>query len=404
MEHFQSASDLVRAVNAYLDDLEGKPPRSVDEARERVKRLLFFREEMTAFHFQNPRFAVMDLMRMLHDAMRRMDREDLREIVPELRALSYAYELRKMTYDRARAAYIANRAAMRIYEHGIFFELLPYLPYGGEYLASLEEYGGTVLAVYRDVLEYLGVREERVEIDEEGNVEAKRAEKGIFGDRVSTEVLVSTLLRKALDRVWEKILRDERKHVPNYDRVHRYEQIVRKYNLEKIRDRPDKLWELLQALEEAGFLVDGDIDPEVIEGLRRRRAFRFSRVKEVLLGELHDFLFRYYLLTSERLRRNSPIFPGLPVTPEPMLDILGAEGKILREKIYLESVLQIPSAHIGVALLHIRRGEDLPSLSESYGIPMDDLKRAVETIRAALSDDSRVKRFVEFLRRGKNGP
>lgn len=402
MEQFTSASDLVRAVNAYLDGIEEKPPRDADEARERVRKLLFFREEMSAFHFQNPRFAVMDLMRALHDAMKRLDREDLREIIPELRALRYAYGLRRITYDRARAAYIANRAALRIYEHGMFHELLPYLPYGGEYLASLEKYGGTVLAVFRDVLEYLGVREERVEVDEEGYVEARRAEKGIFGDRVSTEVLISTLLRKALYREWEGILREEREHVRNYDRILQYEAIVRKYDLERIRENPDRLWELLQELEEAGFLKDGDVDPEVIEGLRRRRAFRFSRVRDVLMSELRDFLFHYYLLTPERLRRNAPIFPGLPVTPEPVMDLLGARGELLKEKVYLESVLHIPSAHVGVALLHIRRGEDIPTLSQRYGIPVQDLSRAVEVVRAALSEDSRVRRFVEFLRGDRN--
>ncbi|HIQ10018.1 MAG TPA: hypothetical protein EYH23_00665 [Euryarchaeota archaeon] len=404
MGHFQSASDLVRAVNAYLDGLEGKPPEDSADARRRVRELLRFREEMSAFRFQNPRFAVLELMKVLHDAMRGMDREDAREILPELKALRYAYELRRMTYDRARAAYVANRAALRIHETGLFKDLLPYLPYGGEYLAALEGYGGTVLAVYRDVLEELGVRGERVELDVEGNVTPKRAEKGIFGDRVSTEVLVSTLLRKALHRVWEDVLREERDVVPNYDRVLRYEQIVRRYNVESIASRPEKLWELLQALEEAGFIVDGDVDPEVIEGLRRRRAFRFSRVREALMGELRDFLFRYYLLTPERLRRNKPLFPGLPVTPEPVVQFLGGDADIVREKVFLEGVLQLPSAHLGAALLHIRRGVDLPQLSETYGVPLEDLRKAVDAVRAVLSGNRRVKRFVEFLRRGSGGP
>jgi len=403
VEHFESASDLVRAVNAYLDDIEGRPPKDEHEARERIRKLLFFREEMTAFHFQNPRFAVMDLMRYLHEALKTMDREDRKEVLPELRALRYAYELRKITYDRARAAYIANRAALRIFEHGLFEDLLPFLPYGGEYLASLERYGGTVLAVYRDVLEYLGVREERVEVDKEGFVEEKRAEKGIFGDRISTEVLVSTLLRKALAQEWEGILKEERKEIKNYDRILAYEEIVRKYDLERIRERPDRLWELLQELEEAGFLKDGDVDPDVIEGLRKRRAFRFSRVRNALLSELHDFLFHYYLLTPERIRRNAPVFPGLPVTPEAVIALLGADGELLREKTYLESVLNIPSAHIGVALLHIRRGVSIPELSETYGIPARDIEKAVDVVRASLSEDRRVRRFVDLLRRGGSG-
>lgn len=394
---------MVRAVNAYLDGIEGKPPRDEKEARERIRKLLFFREEMTAFHFQNPRFAVMDLMHYLHEALKTMDKEDRREVLPELRALRYAYELRKITYDRARAAYIANRAALRIFEHGIFKELLPFLPYGGEYLASLERYGGTVLAVYRDVLEYLGVREERLEVDEEGFVQQKKAEKGIFGDRISTEVLVSTLLNKALSREWNRILEEERRAIENYDRILAYESIVRKYDLESIRERPDRLWELLQELEEAGFLKDGDVDPEIIEGLRKRRAFRFSHVRELLLKELHDFLFHYYLLTPERVRRNAPLFSGLPPTPEAVMELLGTEGELLREKTYLESVLNIPSAHVGLALLHLRRGISIPELSDKYGVPVADIQKAVDIVRASLSEDRRVRKFMELLRRGRNG-
>ncbi len=400
--HFENASELVRAVNAYLDDLEGKPPCSAEDARQRIRKLLFFREEMVALHFPNPRFAVMELVRALHDAMRTMDRSDRQDILPELRALRYAYELRKITYDRARAAYIANRAAQRIYEQGLFMDLLPFLPYGGEYLAALEQYGGTVLAVYRDVLEYLGVREERVEVDAEGYVSAQRPRKGIFGDRVSTEVLVSTLLRKALHDRWGRILEEERSAIENYDRVLEYERIVRKYDLERIRERPDKLWSLLQELEEAGFLKDGDVGPDIIEGLRRRREFRFRSVREALLEEMRNFLFEYYLLTAERVRRNAPIFPGLPVTPEAVEPIIGADAELLREKIYLESVLQIPSAHLGLALLHLRRGTSLAELSNRYGVTLDDLERAVSTVRAALSGNERVRRFMDLLRGGGN--
>jgi len=172
----------------------------------------------------------MQLMKILQSSLKNMDRADLAELAPELSVLRYTYEQRRIAYDRARAAYIANRAAERIYRLNLFTDLLEYLPYGGEYIAVIERYGGTALLVYRKILEELGVRDPQITLDQEGDVDEMQPETGIFGDRVSTEVLVSTLLRAALSEEMPNILAEERRKIKNYDRMLEYERIVRKYN------------------------------------------------------------------------------------------------------------------------------------------------------------------------------
>jgi len=399
MKPFGSASELLIAVNNYLDSIQGSVPQSAEEARERVKRILEFRDEMEAFHFKNPRFAVMHLMRILQNSMNGMDREDLAELAPELSFLRYTYEQRRIAYDRARAAYIANRAAERIYRSNLFKDLLRYLPYGGEYIAALERYGGTALLVYRKILEELGVRDPQLAVDLEGDVEEIRPEPGIFGDRVSTEVLVSTVLRAALADKMPGILAEERRTIPNYDRMLDYERIVRKYNALKMKENPYLLWNLLQELEEKGFLKGGDVDPEIIEALRKRREIRFHRIYDAAMSKLRRFLRDYYLLVPERVRKNAPLFPGLPATPERLEGILSDDAlHMLREKILLESALRMPSKHLGLAILHLNSNVPIETLAREYSVDVGQLQSAVSSVRAARESD-RVRRFLDMVRR-----
>ncbi len=399
MKPFSSASELLIAVNNYLDSIQGVPPQSVEDARARVRKILQFRDEMEAFHFKNPRFAVMQLMKILQNSLKNMDRADLAELAPELSLLRYTYEQRRIAYDRARAAYIANRAAERIYRLNLFKDLLEYLPYGGEYIAAIERYGGTALLVYRKLLEELGVRDPQITLDQEGELEEVQPETGIFGDRVSTEVLVSTILRAALSGEMTAILAEERREIKNYDRMLEYERIVRKYNALKVKENPHILWNLLQELEERGFLKGTDVDPDIIEALRKRREIRFRRMYDAALSKLQLFLRDYYLLVPERARKNAPLFPGLPTTPERLEGLLPDRMvRMIREKILLESALRIPSKYMGLALLHIEEGTSLSELASMYSVEEDKLKSAVSAVRAAREND-RVRRFLDMVRR-----
>ncbi len=401
MKPFGSASELLISVNNYLDSLEGVPPRSVEDARARMKRILWYREEMDAFHFRNPRFAVTKLMAILHDSMREMSREDLAEISPELSFLRYTYEQRRIAYDRARAAYIANRAAARILQWGLFSEMLDYLPYGGEYIAALERYGSTALLVYRHVLEDLGVRDPQLVIDQEGDLDEVRPKKGVLGDRVSTEVLVSVLLRMAVSRTISDVLAEERREIKNYDRMLEYERIVHRYRPDTLRENPHLLWDLLQALEERGFLKNGDVDPDIIDALRKRRSIRFRRFYDAVRSEMSRFFLEYYLLVPARVRRNVPLFPGLPPTPEPLARWMSEEDlAIVREKIVLESSLRMPSRYLGAALLCASGRMSVADASSRYGLDRDKLLRAVDAVSSA-KDNDRVRRFLEKV--GKRG-
>ena len=396
LPEFRSATELLQYVTKYLDDLVENPPRSIDDAAGRAKMLLQLREEMLAFHFNHPRFAIGRLAEILNQKMAEMDREEIAEILPELRALRYTYELRKNTYERARAAYIANRAAERIMRTGVGRWLLRYLPYGGEYLAQLEPYGGTAILVFRDAMRSLGAQPPRTELDLEGGLEEKPAQPGILGDRTATEVLLSALVRRAVEERGPEIESEVHK-IPNIARVLEYERIVRRYPLDKLTERPDLLWDLLSTLESKGFLKDGDIDPDIIEGLRKKRSIRYNRLMEHTLHGLSDFLYEYYMLTSARERRSYPVFPGLPPSPEPVRSVLGDRADVVRKKLLLEQVLSLPSKHVGLALMHIHDGMSLDELSQRFGVAPGDLERAVDAVRAAMSENERVRKFIDFL-------
>ncbi len=396
LPEFRSATELLQYVTSYLDGLIGKQPSSIEEAANRAKTLLLLRDEMLAFHFNHPRFAVGRLAEILNQKMAEMDKAEIAEILPELRAMRYTYELRKNTYERARAAYIANRAAERIMRTGVGTWLLPYLPYGGEYLAQLERYGGTAILVFRDAMRSLGAQPPQTELNLDGEVEEKPAQPGMLGDRTSTEVLLSALVRRAAEEHAEDIEREIRA-IPHIDRVLEYEQIVRRYPLDKLTERPDLLWDLLSTLEAKGFLKGGDIDPDVIEGLRRKRSIKYNRLMDYTMSGLSDFLYEYYMLTSSRERRSYPVFHGLPPSPEPVVSVLGDRTTSVRQKMLLEQVLSLPSKHVGLALMHMNDGIPIKDLAERFGVTEEKLQRAVDAVRTALNANERVRRFMDFL-------
>ena len=195
---FESATQLLQYADAYLSSLEGKPPKDAEDARDRLRTLLFLRDEMERFHFPNPRFAVMELIRLLQQAIPGMEPEEIKELMPQVRALKYAFDVRKWTYERARAAYIANRAALIVLEHGALHDILPFLPYGGEYRVILERIGSVAFLVFRKLLEMLGVVEERLEVDMgSGEVRVADGEKGVLRDRLSSAVLAASCILRA---------------------------------------------------------------------------------------------------------------------------------------------------------------------------------------------------------------
>ncbi len=396
--HFESVTDLLIHADRYLDSLVGSPPKDAREARERIDHLLVLRDEMERFHFPNPRFAVMELMRILHEQLPRMEKEDVVEILPQIRLLKYAYDVRKWTYERARAAYIANRAALRIYELGILKDYIPYFPYGGEYRLMLEEIGGVAYLVLRKILEDLGVREERLEIEIGEKISARRvpAKKGIFRDRLSTVVLVSTVIRRAWEESRPHILSSVRK-IKDIDRIEEYERIVRKYDPVSVQRNPKRLWDLLQELEEKGFLVDGEIDPRILEGLREKRLVKYRELKKRAWDFLEGFFFEYYMFTPVRERRNRPIMPGIPADHRQVPVIAEERRDLIALKESVERDLGIPAKYAGAAVLCVKTDKHPGDLAKKYNLDAGRLERYARMVRDYISSGSRVRKFFRAL-------
>lgn len=385
--HFESATDLLIYADRYLESLVGSPPRDAGEARERINHLLLLRDEMERFHFPNPRFAVMELIRILHEQLPNMSDEEVAQILPQIRLLRYAYDVRKWTYERARAAYIANRAALRIHELGILKEFLPYFPYGGEYRLMLEEIGGVAFIVLRKILEDFGVRR-----SPEG--------RGVFRDRLSTVVLVSTAIRRAWKESGHQIISLVKK-IKDIERIEEYERIVRRYDPIKVQKNQRLLWSLLQELEEKGFLVGGEVDPRILEGLRQKRLVKYRELKKRAQEVLDNFFFEYYMFTPARERKNRPIMPGIPVDYR-QVPVIGEEkARLISLKESVEKDLGIPARYAGAAVIVAKLGEPPKNLAERYGLDVRRLEDYARMVREYVSPDSRLRRFFRALGGGR---
>ncbi len=334
-------------VNNYLDSLMGNPPKDEEEAKNRLKDIIFLKREMDRMNFRNPRASIKELMSLLD--LSELDAEERREVGRLIRLLRYAYNLRTWTYLRARAAYLAHRSALHILKFPFYPELWENLPYGGEYRAFLEPFGAVGFLVAREIMDEVPIK-----------------------NRFVRYVVAATIVRSALKMGWEKIIQQERDQIKGYDRVLEYEKIVVKYDLQKARENPEILFRLLDELEEKGFLKNGEVDPEIIEGLRRRRIIRLREGKRYASGLLRAVLLRFYVAVPVRSRRTLPLFPGLPEK---------YDDSLIKDASLVYNVLGI---------------EGLNTFLEMKGMPVRGEERLKERVMEIL--EGKARRFMEALK------
>ncbi len=351
---FSTASDLVRYANTYLDSLVGNPPKDEEETKERIRTILLLKREMDRMNFKNPRASIAELSSLLD--LSDLDEEEKAELFKALRALRYAFNLRTWTYLRARAAYIAHRTFLHTLKFPFYPELSDALPFGGEYRAFLEPFGATGYLIVRELI-----------LDVPGK------------SKFVKYVVASSVVRAALGRIWEEIKRKEREEIPNYERIVEYERIVIKYDLRKAREDPSIIFSLLSELEEKSFLIDGDVDPAILEGLRKRRILRLREGRKFAKGLLKSLLLRYYALVPVRERRTLPLFPGLPENPESVT--------ILDRKMLTDA--EIVASSLGP--------EGLFTFIHLKGLPVEGWKEELrDKVRSVLGEKAR--RFMEALK------
>ena len=393
---YESAAHLVVHANDYLDSLEGKPPEAPEEARERARHIYLLISEMRRFNFHAPKFGVGALFRDLRFA----EKEELLEAAPFIQSFLYTLNVRKWTYERAKIAYLANRLSYFLLQSEVMGDVLSHLPYGGSYLRPTERAGGTAFLVIRDLEKLLrGDSGYELVFEEEKLVDVRRrGGRGLFPS--STAILLASLsTSQAVESVWNDILKAERREISNYERLVEYERVVGRYDLRRVYENPELFWDLMQELEEAGFLSeDGTVDPDILNALRKRRHLRYNRLYAAASSHLTLFLIRYYLYFTPRTRRYSPPLRGMPDNPGKILVVLGEVDlpvckaskrevvELVRKCSRIHSLVPFPPKDVGDALIY--------KICPSLGRRLPAVERAVE---AVLRGSERARRFRELM-------
>ena len=393
---FDSPSELLAWSNDYMDKLEGKAPRSKEEALERTKMLASIVSDMRRFNFHAPKFGVGDLFKEL----RFSDKEELLEAAPLLQSFIYSLNSRKWAYERAKIAFLANKLAYYLLKEEVMEEFIPYLPYGGDYLSFTLLSGGAGYLAFRDIEKLLkGEKRLSLVFEEERLVGVeKEGKKGLLPSSTAT-LLASLAVKMATERHWRDIVEAERSRIPHYDEILAYESIVSRYDVVKVSENPELYWSLFQELEEAGFLdEDGSVKPHILNGLRKKRFFRYNRLLSLSQSYLTLFLLQYYLYFVPWARRRRVPLRGMPQDISRLEEVLSdvsilncsvsAENvlEVIEEARKLYGVLPFPWRDVADTLLF----KTCPSLGRRF----EEIERLLEELEVP---SGRAKRFLELL-------
>jgi hypothetical protein len=285
-------------------------------------------------------------------------------------------------------------------EDGVYrLEILPYLPYGGEFTHEISKFQPTERMAYRELIEVLREKKrgkiksatvtfkaledgrwvrkkEQVEVekgaklDYEGYLREKYGRIIIENIRYHHErsILVSGRYnRQALAIAYTKILKEHKESILEYllskkvdiDKLREYEDIRKKVEMRMYsttspafamdmrvaEERREIMDELDQKLTELGLMdEEGNLLPELDEAIRQRHEIRKGTLIKIPKAVFAWDIFKFLLIKPYRERRYASIFPGLQPVPERdqlmgALSILGEEDLISAIQMFIDQTV-----------------------------------------------------------------
>jgi hypothetical protein len=285
-------------------------------------------------------------------------------------------------------------------------EVLPYLPYGGEFIVAISKFTPVERMAYRELVEILREKKKRkiksvtvlfkarekgkwvskreqVEMDTASRLNYEEILRQKYGKVIiehiryhhERSILVSGRYnRQALAIAYTKLLREKRGEILDF-------LLEKKVDLEKLRiyedlrkrmeskmygiappaysmdiriseERQELLDEFDEELKKIGFMDEkGNLIPELEAAVAQRQKVRKETLVKIPKALFAWDVFKFFLIKPYRERRYASIFPGLQPVPETeqlevALEILGDEPLFLAIQRFIdEMVLPVPKAH-----------------------------------------------------------
>lgn len=296
---------------------------------------------------------------------------------------------------------------LRKNQSGIFrLEILPYLPFGGEFILEISKFTPTERMAYRELIEILREKKkgriksatisfkarengkwvskkELVEIDKKSKMDYEGVLREKYG-RIVVEhiryhhersILVSGRYnRQALAIAYTRILKDKRDEMLNflldkkvdvrklreYEKLRKqmesrmYEATPSAFSMDSrvIEERRELMDEFDDALKDAELMDEyGNLVPELDEAIEYRQKIRKEMLIKIPKALFAWDIFKFLLIKPYRERRYASIFPGLQPIPEKeqlesALDTLNDDDLISAIKEFIdEEIITIENAH-----------------------------------------------------------
>ncbi len=368
-------------------------------SREELKSL---KEEMLRRGFNAP------FKHILASVFKELDKEEAKDVVKHMKYFRQIAILKKLALRMTNVA-LASIKMKEYLEREGYHDLIPHLPFNGDYVKSIIKTGYLGAMLYKDMMNVLSSFGEKIEMYEfnikelsfEYKVKAKNEEevKKRFGDveitgRVKKPRIVpiirSPSVRRALISAIISYSFDALKHLLYPKELDKYNAILHKHGIEPLTrlDFLEGFEEAKKELAEKGFMDERDgiyiTKKEIakkIEGARLK-----FRKKFIKAGHLMLFvpIIKHYLTKSFNERRKLGLYPTLSVKPTELqlaflkyADVGFNAFAVVKEKLKMEE--RANSKLISAGLLAEERDKEF--VSKFLNISKEDVEKGVRLVK-----------------------
>lgn len=437
----KTSSSLIADANIFLDGV--RIPKDLAAAEENIKHLSELRDDMLHAGFGAA------FQSMLNVSTDESDIEDKAEVVRQLRLFREFANMKRYALNRVRVALAAHGVLYNMLKRGEKYPVADHLPYNGAYLIEIIGRGEPAVRAYSAIQALAskptGVETEgfavsirsngkslRLNLASVDNIEEKVRHS--YGDNaivlsVKKHKISPPLIRKKSVRIAASVgyailasksetsaASNEQLSPNSSDLYKQYASIVSKRGFGPdaridLLEGHDSLKELLYS---SGLLEGSDdvlsLIPEISGSIKKRRAAHCKGIVKAAERLFSFDIFRFFLTEPKRARASYPLFQGISADYGPQYSFLSSLSKtlgtdpekILKEKMDLEAVTNMPSRRLGVALLHLA-GKPIDWCSSAFGMEASEIEAAVHDVKPYLEgkQGKRSKEFLDLVKKGK---
>ena len=430
---------LANEANDFLDALS-------QPKQENLSKLSEYRSKMVEAGFSAPFKTLVARLRSEYLENAAQEAQDIKKHLKEIR---YIASLKRSTLNRSRVAIAAHRFAQAFEDFGQS-ELIPYLPFGGDYKKRLIESGESAVDAYHSLISIFeqqrhamksasalvsfmndGVEVERT-INLDADKDAQEHIRKIFGDgAVVKEVELKRRSTSLIKNYSSKIaiftaasshatfIANEKMRIEEGKEHHikRYNDILRKYGLTPDSDitETERFENVKKEMATAGFITKVSLDWIMEDEFKARLHTRRLQRKKAAISQAHLSVYQilrwYYICHNKESRASYGAMPSVLANPQPAQLAAFAELSppgylitnpvaVISSKLEMEERAPPMSSRVwGPAFVCVKAGVSTAWAAEEFEVDEKEIESALKIVRPLVEQPQ--GRGAQFLSKMK---